>query len=220
MTAPSWQRLPDETAVRTSPVWFQLVDRVTGRAPQASVDVLLDRLNPLTGRWVAAGARPSVTGAGAVAVLGLESRPRALGEPPRRYRIRVTGDAYIPLYRRTAEGVEFVVPSPITRQDLVLLPSVAYPYPPEEPVLRGVVRDVAGDPVPDVEVSSRVQAGAQRRTELTLTDGRGVFALSLLWVPRGSDATVVALHRRTGRTATVRVAVPSDLSQSLPITIA
>jgi hypothetical protein len=207
-------------------VWFRLLDDFTSRAPIEQVTVRLDQQDG-TGWTPLDDVRATVTTGGMVAFPGLDRRPAA-GLPPRRFRVRIESEYYRPLYRQLASGVEFQTtpvdvddpaPPPVLRQDLVLLPSVTYPYPAHVYTVRGEIRTQAGAPVEDVVVSNRVQIGTAMRAELTLTDDRGAFALALRFVAAGKTARVTAIDRRTQRTGTVNVAVPGDLRRSQLVTI-
>lgn len=223
MTPHSWQIDNDERSVEVFPVWFRLIDDVTGRAPITPVTVHLDIRDGTD--WTQLDDRATITSAGMVTFLGMERRRPVAGLPSRRYRVRVEGDHYRPLYRQLASGVEFqTVPKeesapPPLPQDLVLLPSITYPLPPHVRTVRGLVRDQADSPVEDVIVSNRVQIGTTFRTARTLTDERGAFTLALRWVRSGTTATVNAIDRRTQRLGTITVAVPTDLQHSNLITI-
>jgi hypothetical protein len=211
--------------VRFSPVWFRLVDDLTGQTPLERVRVRLERREGT--EWKPTDVEAVVTAAGMVAFPGLERRREVIGVPPRRYRVQVEAEHYRPLYRELTAGLGFdalphndqVQPPAPPRRDLVLLPSVTYPYAPHVRLLRGTVADQAGAPVEDVLVSSQLPVGPVTRLERTLTDDRGSFALALRWAASGATASVTAIDRRTQRTATVMVTVPDDLDRSLLITI-
>ena len=227
MTRPGWQLVPGEGSVRSSQVWFRLLDDFTSRAPIEQVTVRLDQQDG-AGWTPLDDVRATITTTGMVAFPGLDRRRPVAGLPPRHFRVRVESEYYRPLYRQLASGVEFqtmpdvddlAAAPPVVRQDLVLLPSVTYPYPAHVYTVRGEVRTQAGAPVEDVVVSNRVQIGATIRTELTLTDDRGAFALALRFVGAGKTAQVTAIDRRTQRTGTANVAVPGDLRRSQLVTI-
>jgi hypothetical protein len=227
MTRHGWQSVPGERSVRSSQVWFRLLDDFTSRAPIEQVTVRLDRQDG-AGWTPLDDVRATITTTGMVAFPGLDRRRPVVGLPPRRFRVRIDSEHYRPLYRQQASGVEFQTtpvdvddpaPLPVLRQDLVLLPSVTYPYPAHVYTVRGEVRTQAGAPVEDVVVRNQVQIGAAIRTELTLTDDRGAFVLALRFVAAGQTAQVTATDRRTLRTGTVNVAVPGDLRRSQLVTI-
>jgi hypothetical protein len=226
MTVPGWVLVPGERSVRYSPAWFRLVDDVTGQPPVELVRVQVDERED--GGWRPAEVPTVVTLAGMIAFPGLGRSREAIGVPARRHRIRVDADLYRPLYQAMTSGLEFdvsphnddVVPPAPPRRDLVLLPSVIYPFAAHVRPLRGVVVDQAGAPVQDVLVRARTQIGQDTKLERALTDGRGAFALTLRWVAAGATATVTAIDRRTQRTGTLTVTVPDDLGHSHRITIA
>ena len=208
-------------------MWFRLLDDFTSRAPIEQVTVRLDQQDG-TGWTPLDDVRATITTTGMVAFPSLDRRRPVAGLPPRRFRVRIESEYYRPLYRQLASGVEFETtpvdvdapaPPPVLRQDLVLLPSVTYPYPAHVYIARGEVRSQAGAPVGDVVVSNRVQIGAAIRTELTLTDDRGAFALALRFVAAGKTGRVNAIDQRTQRTGAVNVAVPGDLRRSQLVTI-
>jgi hypothetical protein len=178
--------------------------------------------------WKPTDIEGVVTVAGMVAFPGLVRRREVIGVPVRRYRVQVEAERYRPLYRELTAGVGFdarphnddVQPLAPPRRDLVLLPSVTYPFAPHIRPLRGTVVDQGGAQVEDVLVSSQTPVGPVTRLERALTDDRGTFALALRWVASGATATVTAIDRRTQRTATVTVTVPDDLDRHHLITIA
>jgi hypothetical protein len=227
VTDHGWLRVADDDAVRVSPGWFRLVDDFTQRGPLTRVAVELDQRDPLDSTWVAVDMPATVTTAGNIGFPGLERRRSVAGLPARRYRVRARSAFYVPLYRDLADGIEFLSqpddpagpPQPIVRQDIVLLPAVRYPYAAHLSVVRGLVRDAAGAAVADVVVSTTAHLGALTRTDRTLTDERGAFALALRWIGSAGTADVAALDRRTQRTATIQVTVPAGLSRSQLITI-
>ncbi|MFI7124750.1 hypothetical protein ACIBQ1_03600 [Nonomuraea sp. NPDC050153] len=222
-----WQPVADDDTVRVSPGWFRLVDDFTRRGPLARVAVELDRRDPLDTAWIPVDTPVTVTTAGNVGFPGLERRRGVAGLPAKRYRVRAQSAFYVPLYRDSGDGIEFSSlpddpagpPQQVVRQDIVLLPAVRYPYAAYISVVRGQVRDAAGAAVADVVVSTTAQAGAGTRTDRTLTDERGTFALALRWIGPAGTATVTALDRRTQRTATVQVTLPAGLSHSQLIII-
>jgi hypothetical protein len=225
MTAPGWRLAAGERLVRFSPVWFRLIDDLTGLSPAGRVLVRLDRQEG-TG-WKPTEVPATVTMVGVVAFPGLGRRTETAGVPPGHYRVRAEAEFYRPLYREQAEGLEFdappnnddVQPPAPAPMDMVLLPSVTYPYAAHIRTLRGIVHDQAGAPVGDVLVQTQSQVGPVTRLERTLTDDRGAFTLALRWVAPGSTASVTATDRRGHRSAIVTVTVPDDLDHSQLIVI-
>jgi hypothetical protein len=226
MTAPGWRPAPGERSVRFSPVWFRLIDDLTGLSPAGRVLVRLDRQEGT--EWKPTEVPATVTMVGMVAFPGLGRRRETAGVPAGHYRVRAEAEFYRPLYREQAEGLEFgappnnddIQPPAPARMDMILLPSVTYPYPAHIRTLRGIVHDQAGVPVGDVLVQTQSQAGPVTRLERTLTDDRGAFTLALRWVAPGSTASVTATDRRGHRSAIVTVTVPDDLDHSQLIVIA
>jgi hypothetical protein len=225
VTRPGWRLASDERSVRFSPVWFRLVDDLTGRPPVEQVLVRLERREGAA--WERTDVPATVTMAGMIAFPGLERRREAAGGAPRRYRVRVEAEWYRPLYQELTDGLGFdapphndhVQPPAPPRRDLVLLPSVTYPYSAHIRPLRGVVVDQAGAPVENVLVQNQSQAGPVTRLERVLSDDRGAFALALRLVAPGTTTAVTALDRRTQRGATAIVTVPDDLDHNQLITI-
>jgi hypothetical protein len=217
----TFRMLAGETAVLFSAIGLHLVDEFTGDAPLGRVRATLDQRDA-SGVWHVTGIAPVTTPGGVITYPGLERRREPVGQPARRYRIRIEADFYRAFYRSQFEGVEFdafpfsdtTPPSSFAAmpQDEMLLPSSAYPFQAHVRVLRGVVVDASGLPVADVIVS---QGGLER----TLTDGRGAYALPLRWAQEGVALLVDAIDQRTGRTGVKPVTLPQDLGTNQQITI-
>jgi hypothetical protein len=96
--------------------------------------------------------------------------------------------------------------------DTPLLPAPNYPFASHIPVLRGVVVDAAGNPVPNAYVT-------QGSNERALTDARGTFALPLRWVQANTAVPIDATDQRTGRSGSISIQIPGALnsSQKIPI---
>ena len=145
-----------------------------------------------------------------------------VGVPPRHYRFRLVARLYRPFYGANSDGIEFDAfpysdiepPSVFATHltDVVLTPSPAYPFPTHVPVLRGVVVDLAGDPVRDAVVS-------EGNRERVLTDERGEFALPLRWVADNVATPIDAEDQRTGRTGTIVIVLPGALGISQTMTV-
>jgi hypothetical protein len=214
-----------------SPTWLEPVDTVTGRRPLAPVQVELDIL--VGQRWVPTDIKPTMTSSGAVAYPGLGRSSTPLTATAQRYRARFGAAGYLPLYRADRDGEEFEA-SPYNdtnqpaheavRTPVEFAPRVGYRFSAEVPVLYGEVATAAGTRVADALVESVLGSGAMSRprTERTLTDRRGVFALPLRWARTDTDTVVVARFTRDGppRTGVIAVRLPGDLATRHTIEIA
>lgn len=211
MTA--WRTEPAERRELFTPIALQLRDDFTGLAPQGPISTFVDLREGLA-TWRPQTHQPVVTARGVLTYPQLDRRAEVVGVPPRRYRFRLAARFYRPFYGATADGIEFdafayndVEPPPTFATqltDVVLTPSVAYPFPTHVPVLRGVVHDLANAPVRDVVVSEGVR-------ERVLTDERGEFALPLRWVVEGMLTPIDGEDLRTGRTGTILIVLPVAL---------
>lgn len=215
----TWRPLPDETSLLFSPVGLLLVDDLTGRPPVGRIDAALElRDGPA---WRPVDRAATISASGVLLYPGL-GRSTDVTQPPVRYRVRIESPHYRPLYRVTADGIEFDAPpyndanppAAITRFPVraLLLPAAAYPFAPFTPVIRGVVRDAAGDPVPDV----LVQEGLRERT---LSDARGAFSLALRWVAPSTPTVITADDQRNGRAGSINITLPAALESSQTIVV-
>jgi hypothetical protein len=214
-----WRPLPGENWFLYSPVGLLLVDDHNGQAPFGAIESRLEIQDGTTWRM---SEREAVTGdSGVICFPGL-GRSVDLTQPPQHCRVRVEVAFYRPLYRATTDGIEFDVPpyddsnppAVITQRPTAtaLLPSENYPYPTHVAVLRGVVRDLGGNPVMDVLVQEALR-------ERTLTDERGAFSLALRWVPHGVPTVISAMDQRSGRAGLITITLPGALDQSQTITV-
>jgi hypothetical protein len=152
----------------------------------------------------------------------LGRRRAPLGQPPAHYRVRIEADHYIPGYRRDQDGIEFDAfpydddnppqSAPGMPDPLVLMPAPSYPFAGHLLVLRGVVVDAGGVPVPDAEVA----IGTTRRT---LTDARGCFALATARPSAPATLQVDAADLRSGRVGGAAVSYAPGLVASIQIAI-
>ena len=234
MTAPlGWTNPridPAERRVLHSPAWLVPVDLLTGGPPAAAPTVVLERRRG--SRWERVDRRPVITPSGAVTFpgLGFSANPRTA--PATTYRVALALPRYVSLYRRSVDGLTFTAhpyndttpPAAVAiRQEVPLAPAVDYPFPARLPVLRGTVTAVDGTPVADTEVRATFADGLpEPRTEETVTDARGAFALPLRWARPGTTVTAKARHTRGPgplRTGRVDVRVPLDLASPRTIVI-
>jgi hypothetical protein len=223
---PSWRMLADERTGLYSPVALRLIDEITGRAPVGWVRPRLDASDG-AGGWRETDIKAVISPAGVVAYPGLERRAEVLGQPPRRYRVRIEAQFYLPLFRAAQDAVEFdaypyndvTPPQNLSQilatqpQGVILTPAPHYRFPGHIPLLRGDVQDTAGATVPDVLVTEGTR-------ERVVTDSRGTFALPLRWATSGTAPIIDATDLRSGRTGTISIQFPQDLRTSQTITIA
>jgi hypothetical protein len=207
------------------------VDTLTGGRPLVPLTVALQRR--LGQDWVGTDIRPTTTPSGVVAYPKLGRTVSPFTAPVQRFRAVFEADGYLPLYRVTADGVEFDAypyndtnppQQQAARTAVELAPSVTYPFPPEVPVLYGQVTTATGVRVADALVEAVVGNGGmpRPRTERTMTDRRGAFALPLRWARTDVDTTVVATFSRTGvpMVGAVAIRAPGGLRTSHTIQIA
>ncbi len=180
--------LPGERLEMYSPIGLIPVDSFTGKSPLGRLRVILDIRNEL-GKWRETDIKEIRTAGGVIAYPGL-GRSGGISPPPRRYRVRVEAEFYVPYYRGTvpggtADGIEFTafpfsdtVPPENYPKDpagfpnylqtvlrkILLMPAPNYPFPAQVLVLRGVVRDSHGEPITGATVSWRA-------TETAMTAG-------------------------------------------------
>ena len=228
MRAVRWRLLPEERLVMYSPVWFRPIDAFTGLPPVESLRVRLDLA--LDGGWVATDIKPVTTPSGAIVYPGLGRHREPLTAQPRRYRARFESDAFLAVYRRDRDGLEFTAPlyndtnppsalaMPVTVE---LLPSLRYPFPAGVPILRGRVVTAAGAPVVDAQVEAQLQPGPVLRLERTMTQGQGGFGLPVRWPVPNVPVVVLAtdLRAQPNRAGAITVQFPGAFGQSHTITV-
>lgn len=220
MSAPRVRWLPrpvEETAFTPCSLAVQPWDELTQSQALGAPQVVLEREGP-PDTW-RPGPRAVVTPSGIHAWSRLEHRRSAVGAPPVRYRFTVRSELYVPAFRESRDFELALIqpyddrgpppPPPTAPVRVALHPSVAYPFGPSMPVLRGSVVDGDG-PVRDALLT-------QGTRERTLTDEAGQFALPLRWVVPG----LITLHikDRQGRATTHKVTLPQALSQAVTITL-
>lgn len=154
----------------------------------------------------------------------LEHYRDARGRAPRKYRVRVSGKAYTPLYEYDATDVVGLVhpyddttapAGPPALVQVRLLPSAAYPFAAEVPIVRGIVTDT-GTPVENALV---YWSDATLQTERVLTDKDGYFDLPLRRAPRNPPPIIVTAETQFGLSGDKPVRIPQDLSTFLKIAI-
>jgi len=212
----------------------RLIDEHTQQAPIGWTRVFLDVDDSAGGSAGAAwrelatdGARRAVTAGGVVWFPWLERRRDARGRGPGRYRVRVLAEHGTPAYLFDREGVEVLVAPyddaalPAGTPPLVeisLLPAANYPFGAAVPVLRGVVRDAGGAPVPRALVGWTAPIGGPPLvTDEVLSDEDGEFNLPMRRAPHGVPIEVSARRAPpplpgAGARRVVSVQLPADLS--------
>lgn len=219
-----WRKLSGEHLDLYSPIGLWLVDSFTGKDPMGWIRATLDASDG-AGSWLVTDLKPVVTLSGILAYPGLEKRSRVVGQPPRRYRVRLEAEFYLPWYRKNSAGIEFdahlwndtIPPQVITTQPqkTLLAPASYYPFPPHLLVLRGVVVDSSGAPVADAEVN-------WSNREQVLTDKRGTFGLPLRLKDKREKTDpqkVDAFDHRKGKTGFITVKFSDAVKSSQTITI-
>lgn len=192
-----WRDLPGDGLEMYSPIGLIPTDFFTTKEPLGRIKVMLDTREGV-GPWRLTGIKEVRTASGIIAYPGLGRAAVVVGQPPRRYRVRVESDFYLPLYTKTVggtlEGIEFdgfayndaVPPENYPKQasqfpvyleavlrKLWLVPAPNYAFPNHVRVLRGVVVDLnTKQKVSGAEVS-------WGNKEKALTDEKGAFSLPL-----------------------------------------
>jgi hypothetical protein len=217
----TWQALPTDNRLLYSQIGLMLVDDFTGMPPVYPVNVDLEYQDAAT-RWNFVERKPLISSAGIITFPGLGRSMDFATTPILRHRVLLRSDFYRPEYLRTVDGLEFDIhpyddlnpPAviPTHPQAALLLPNASYGLPSHVRVVRGLVQDTVGDPVVNVEVS-------EGTNERVLTDERGAFALPLRWPAVDAVVTLDALDHRTGRTDSININLPGDLSQGHLFTI-
>jgi hypothetical protein len=216
----TWNPVPIETTRLYSPIGLRLLDELTNQPPLGKVQAILDILDT-NGNWQQTRVQAVFTPSAVLSYPGLGRQTTVAGRQAQRCRVRLIADLYVPYYLQTADGIAFNVypynddnpPAVVSGSavDTQLLPAPNYPFPSHIPVLRGVVLDSLGNPVPDAYVT-------QSNNERILTDARGTFALPLRWAKANTPIEIDATDR-SGRTGTVSVQLPAALSSSQKISI-
>lgn len=216
-----WQTIPGQKLMLYSPIGLNLIDDLTGEAPNGPLDAALDERES-SGTWHTTSLKPVRSFGNILLYPGLGRSADIAATPIRRYRVRLSNTWYRGEYLMTDDGIEFDVHpydddtppavSPNQPTNVFLLPSPNYPFPGHIRVLRGVVVDNVGDRVANVEVVE----GARERV---LTDERGEFAVPLRWPALSGAVQIDAVDHRTARSGSINAALPADLFQSNTITI-
>lgn len=217
----AWRILPNERSELYAPFGLRPVDDYSGNAPLGWIRAKLD-VSDGSGGWRETEIKPVATASGVLAYPGLERRAEVIGQPPRRYRVRVETQFYLPLHRATTSGIEFDAypynDSTPPQQyatlpaDLILVPAANYSFPGNVAVLRGEVRDANGAVVADALVT-------EQNRERVLTDSRGSFALPLRWVASTGQTTIDVVHQRSGQVGAINIQLPQALGKNQTITI-
>jgi hypothetical protein len=224
----TWRILPNERTELYSPIGLRLVDGFTGLAPIGWVRPSLD-VSEGGGSWRSTEIKGVITQSSVVIYPGLERRAVVVGQPARRYRVRVEAELYRPWYQLTSggtlDGIEFDAfpyndadpPQKIavSTLDLNLVPAAYYPFPTHVLILRGIVAAHSGSAVVDAEVN-------WNNKERVLTDERGEFGLPLRLTQnneRTDPQNIDATDHRTGRTGSIVIQLPHALRTSQRITI-
>lgn len=216
----TWNLTIDHGSVVYSPVGLRLLDDLTNLPPFGNLQAILD-IKDASGNWQQTSILPAMSSDAVLTYPGLERHAIVTGLPARDYRVRLIADYYIPYYRINTDGIVFTAypfndenpPAAFAKvpADTVLLPAKNYPFPPNVPVLRGVVVDATGKAVQDAAVT-------QGNTERVVTDEKGRFALPLRWVVPNTNTPIDA-SSRSAQTGSITIQIPADLGKSQTISI-
>lgn len=211
----------------------RLVDVYTRQSPIGWTRVFLDADED--GAWrelLPDAARRTTTNGGVIWFPWLQRRRDARGRGPVKYRVRAAAEFGTPAYLFDRDGaLALVAPydeaappagtPPVV--ELALLPAANYPFGAAVPVLRGVVRDALGAPVPRALVAwAAPAADPSLVTDEVLSDDDGEFSLPMRRTPRGTPIDVTARRPpppEPGTHRTVSVQLPRDLSTYLTLVL-
>jgi stalled ribosome alternative rescue factor ArfA len=224
----NWHIHENERLELYSPIGFRLIDEFTGRPPIGSIVIDLDVKEGANWRTTDIKASRSMSGIVIFPRLGRRADP--IGVLPETYRVRISAEYYRPFYCLTSDGIEFKVypyndtnpptdytvnPPVVIKpqvQDEKLIPGVNYPFPTHVRVLRGQVKDAAGQPVIHAEV-------IRNNAERAVSGEKGAYALPLRWTVNGVPVPIDATNHRTGQTGTINITLPGALGSSQDISI-
>ncbi|MCP3143400.1 carboxypeptidase-like regulatory domain-containing protein [Pyxidicoccus xibeiensis] len=193
-------------------------DHHTHGPPLAAPRLVLEREGP-AGTWQRVRTPPVSTPSGILAWSGLEHRRFAQGVAPVRYRLTVDTELYVPAFRESRDDEPLQIqpyddrgppPPPAAPLRLLLYPSVAYPFEPRIPVLRGTVEDAQHRPVRDALLGH----GPRERV---LTDAKGAFALPLRQASPGTAS--IHVSDRQGRADIATITLPQSLTSAVTFTL-
>jgi hypothetical protein len=100
----NWRTSPSERFELYSPVGLRLIDDFTGRPPIGWIRAQLE-ISDGGGGWRSAEIKEKRTSGGVLIYPGLERRAEVVGAPPRLYRVGLSAEFYLPLYRLNSEGI-------------------------------------------------------------------------------------------------------------------
>lgn len=217
----SWRSIQEERWLLYSPIGLLLIDEFTGKPPRYPIYVDLQYQDG-AGGWHLRERNPVLTPGGIISYPALGRSTQAATQPILHHRILLRSSFYRPEYLLNSNGIEFDVhpyddtiqPAviPTHPQTVLMLPNASYNYPNHVRVVSGVVQDSTGDPVVNVEVSEGVR-------ERVLSDERGAFSLPLRWSALIASVQLDALDHRTGRSSSITINLPDDLSRGHLFTI-
>ena len=210
-----------EHSLLSSPIGLQVIDSFSGATPLTAYRTAIDV--QVGADWVETPIKPTLTPSGVLTLPGLGRRANpTVNNLQQRYRLRIDADEYIPDYRRTVDGFEFLVPpyDDVTPpaipnaniRILALNPAPNYAYSGGVRVLHGVVRETNGNPVRDAVLEFQ---GLDR----AMTDDRGEFAFGLRRAPAGGPVVIDVHHDRTVRSQSFTLQLPAALQVNQVLTL-
>jgi hypothetical protein len=231
-----------------SPIGLLPIDAFTGGAPLGKLNVFLD-IRDDGGDWRETDIREVRTPGGVIVYPGLARSREVAGQHEQHYRVRIEAEFYQPLYRLTADGIEFEANPyndtnppkdyPTKSEDfphyfetvfhkVMLAPAPNYPFPDHILVLRGVViDDETKEPGESVEVAwgnkeKTLTTGPGDDRKRVLTQASGVFGLPLRITKKEHTTTkqqIDAFDYRTKRGGNIPISIPEDLGKNNTIKI-
>ncbi len=218
-----------------SPLGLSFIDDFTGEDPIGFINPTLEvETAPGSGVWAATRVRGLFTRRGILAYpnLGRRGRVPSPAESPKNYRVLITAQYYAPLYPGGLGSLGVVFPvTPYDNESdftvlkplmvtLTLVPKANYPYPGAASFLRGQAKRASGVPV--VALLTAVEPFEHsvdpKRTRV-LADPGGAFRLPLRWGDHSTPTTVTATDPASGKSGTIRLNFPYDLTDPKTITI-
>lgn len=216
-----WQSIPNAQRFLYSQIGVLPIDDFTGEHPKYAFNAALEYQNA-SGAWDPVDQTAVRTPTGVLSFPQVGRSAHAGVSPVLKYRMKLHSRFYRAEYLMNVDALEFdvrpyddtVPPAviPTHAKTVLLFPSPSYQYANAIRVVHGLIQDAGGDPVANVEVMEGVR-------EHVLSDERGAFSLPLRWPPISGPVVIDAFDHRTGRSDSMAINLPADLSTHHVLTI-